>query len=119
MDTPEIPKKTLQHQNKRKMAPILLEEAVKDGVRESLKERFKERRGRVEIMVDILSVAIGGARKTEIVYKANLNFARLERYIPFLEERGLMANSGSVYKTTKKGEEFLSGYEKMAELLLT
>lgn len=99
------------------MAPSLLKEAVKDGVRESLKG--KERRGRVEIMVDILSVARGGARKTEIVYKANLNFARLERYIPFLEERGLMANSGSVYKTTKKGEEFLRGYEKMAELLLT
>ena len=102
------------------MAPtILLEDAVKDGVKESLKKRFKERRGRLEIMIDILSVAIGGARKTEIVYKANLNFARVERYIPFLEERGLMENSGYIYKTTKKGEEFLSGYKNMAELLLT
>ena len=101
------------------MASISLEEALKDGVKGSLKERFKARRGKIEIVIDILSVALGGARKTEIVYKANLNFKRIERYLPFLEERGLMESSGPIYKTTEKGKEFLRGYEKMEELLLT
>ena len=96
-----------------------LEEALKDGIRKSLSARFKDRRGRIEIMVDILSVARSGARKTEIVYKANLNFTRVERYIPFLEERGLMENSGSIYKTTEKGGEFLREYHKLKEFLVT
>ena len=101
------------------MASTSLEEALKEGVKGGLKERFKERRGKIEIVIDILSVALDGARKTEIVYKANLNFTRIDRYIPFLEDRGLMENSGPIYKTTEKGKEFLRGYEKMEELLLT
>jgi predicted transcriptional regulator len=70
-------------------------------------------------MVDILSTAREGARKTEMVYKANLNFNRAERYIPFLEERGLMENSGAVYKTTEKGTEFLHEYQMIKELFLS
>jgi predicted transcriptional regulator len=101
------------------MASSPLEDLLKDGLKGSLKERFKQRRGKLEIVIDILTVALGGAGKTEIVYKANLNFARIDRYIPFLKERGLLENSGSVYKTTEKGEELLRGYTKMKELLLT
>jgi predicted transcriptional regulator len=101
------------------MASTSLEEALKEGVKGGLKVRFKERRGKIELVIDILSVALDGARKTEIVYKANLNFTRIDRYIPFLEDRGLMENSGPIYKTTEKGKEFLREYEKMEELLLT
>ena len=101
------------------MASIPLEEAMKDGLRSGLKKRFKERRGRLEIMVDILSTAREGVRKTEMVYRANLNFNRAERYIPFLEERGLMENSEAVYKTTEKGKEFLHEYQMIKELFLT
>lgn len=101
------------------MASILLEDAMKDGLSRGLKERFKERRGKLEIMVDILSTAREGVRKTEMVYKANLNFNRAERYIPFLEERGLMENAEAVYQTTEKGEEFLREYQMIKELFLT
>jgi len=100
------------------MASILVEEAIKNGLKRGLKERFKERRGKLEIMVDILTTAREGVRKTEMVYGANLNFNRAERYIPFLEERGLMGNSGAVYKTTEKGEEFLREYRRIKELFL-
>ena len=96
-----------------------LKDAIENGVKESLKERFKERRGKLEIMADILSAAGNGARKTEIVYKANLNFPRIERYIPYLEKRELIATAGTVYKTTEKGEEFLREYQMMKDLLLT
>lgn len=99
--------------------PKLVDVAIKEGIRDSLKVRFKKRRGKLEIMVDILSVTRGGARKTEIVYKANLNFTRIERYIPFLKERGLMETTGSIYRTTEKGEEFLRDYQKIKELLVT
>ena len=95
-----------------------LEEAIRNGINESLKERFKERRGKLDIMADILSVTAKGAKKTEMVYKANLNFTRLGRYISFLEERGLLENSGAEYRATKKGEEFLRDYQKIHENLL-
>ena len=96
-----------------------VENIIKDGIRISLKDHFKERRGKLEIMADILLVTRDGARKTEIVYKANLNFTRIERYIPFLEERGMIKNSDQVYKTTEKGEEFLREYAKMRGLIIT
>ena len=88
-------------------------------VKGGFKERFKERRGRLEIIADILSVAMEEAKKTEIVYRANLNFKRAGKYLPYLEEKGLIENgnmSGG-YKTTEKGREFLRDYQRMREQL--
>jgi predicted transcriptional regulator len=73
------------------------------------------RRGKLEIMGDILRVALNGARKTEIVYRANLNFTRIERYIPLLEKRGLIEIARPLYKTTEKGEEFLRSYQELRQ----
>lgn len=89
------------------------------GVSESLKTRWKERRGKLEIMEDVLFVARNGARKTEIVYKTNLNFTRLASYVRYLEDKGLLEISGPLFKTTSKGHEFLRDYQKMREVLLT
>ena len=89
------------------------------SVEESFKEGFEERRGRLEIIADILSVAMEEAKKTEIVYRANLNFERAGKYLPYLEEKGLIENEnmGREYKTTEKGREFLRDYQKMKERL--
>ncbi|MCW3133487.1 MAG: winged helix-turn-helix domain-containing protein [Methanophagales archaeon] len=93
------------------------EEYIKERRRESLKDSFKKRRGKLEIIMDILSVAMKEAKKTEIVYKANLNFKRVGKYLPYLEEKGLIENIGSEYKTTEKGKQFLRDYQKMQEQL--
>jgi len=94
-----------------------IEEYIKDGIRDSLKDRFKKRRGGFEIIVDILNAAMEGAKKTEIVYKANLNFKRASNYLSYLEERQLIENMGDRYRTTEKGKEFLRDYQKMMERL--
>lgn len=101
------------------MGSIILEEELKDSVKGSLMCGFKERRGRLEIIAAVLSVTRNGSRKTEIVYKTNLNFARLDRYLLYLKEKELIENSESIYKTTEKGEEFLRDYQTIEELLLT
>ena len=90
-----------------------IEEVLRNGIRESLRNRFKERRGKLEIMADVLSAARKGARKTEIVYKANLNFNRVERYLLHLEENGLIENTGALYTTTDKGRKFLHDFQQM------
>jgi len=90
-------------------------DTLEEGIRKSLKWRFKERRGKLEIIADILSVALKGAKKTEIVYKANINFKRIEKYLPYLMEKGLMEHTNGVYCTTEKGKEFLRDYQNMKE----
>ncbi len=88
-------------------------EYIKERMRESLKDSFKKRRGKLEIIVDILSVAMEGAKKTEIEYKANLNFRSVGKYLSYLEEKGLIDNIGSEYKTAEKGKQFLRDYQQI------
>ncbi|RZN37719.1 MAG: hypothetical protein EFT35_05710 [Methanophagales archaeon ANME-1-THS] len=90
-----------------------------NAVSERLTPRWKERRGRLEIIEEVLFAAREGARKTEIVYKTNLNFTQLASYIRYLEEKGLLELSGPLFRTTSKGNEFLQDYQKMKEVLRT
>lgn len=79
-----------------------------------------ERRSRTEIIIDILSEALGAANKTRIMYRANLNFLRFNRYFGELLDAGLVEvfdNPGSecggvMYQTTEKGRELLKVLEK-------
>ena len=94
-----------------------LSEYIKEALKESYKDSFKKRRGRTDIIVDILSVAEEKVKKTQIVYKADLNFRMLEEYLPHLLDKGLIENTDGEYKTTEKGERFLTDYQKMKEML--
>jgi len=94
-----------------------LKEYVREGLKESFKESFKKRRSKLEIIADVLSAARGGANKTAIAHNANLNFNRVENYLSYLVEKGLMEHTDGEYKTTEKGREFLRDYQKMKELL--
>lgn len=96
-----------------------LEDALEEGLRKSLRWRFKERRGKLEIIADILSVTQKRAKKTEIVYKANINFTRVEKYLPYLMELGLIKQIDGEYLITEKGREFLRDYENVKEQLVT
>jgi predicted transcriptional regulator len=65
----------------------------------------------MEISADILKVAIGGARKSHLVYRANLNFAIIKDYLKDLSSSGLLlhpSNGNKLYTTTEKGIEFIN-----------
>jgi predicted transcriptional regulator len=64
-------------------------------------------RSRIDIIIDILDVAIGGTNKTSIVYKTNLNFKLADRYLMLLQNRGLIENRLDKYITTEKGKILL------------
>ncbi|MEM1582781.1 MAG: winged helix-turn-helix domain-containing protein [Candidatus Bathyarchaeia archaeon] len=77
------------------------------------------RRSRTEIIAQILRIAKGGARKTRIVYGANINFRLLDEYLKRLEKAGLIAkenNKRNIIKTTEKGIEYLRRYENLENL---
>jgi len=77
-------------------------------------------RTRVEILASILQVASKGALKTHIMYKANLSHRQLEKYLAFLEERGLLAEGidedlgNRIYRITEKGFDFLRKYSHVS-----
>ena len=76
-------------------------------------------RGRLQIIADILSVVRGGARKTHVMYQANLSFTLLKRYLTEVLEAGLIScDDGDLYRLTRRGESFLdrfSDYSKRCD----
>lgn len=81
--------------------------------------RVNSRRCSVEVIADILHIARNGARKTRIVYGANINFKLLNNYLKRLERSGLITTDprdGAIIKTTEKGREYLRQYESLRKL---
>ena len=72
------------------------------------------RRDKIEIFADILKAAKNGAKKTHLVYKANLNFSTIKNHIKKLKEKGLLIQTEEgYYLTTHKGDIFLEQYIKL------
>lgn len=71
------------------------------------------RRNNLDICAEILKVARGGANKTRIVYKANLNFKLVKKYLDRLTERDLIELSNRYFITTPKGEQFIEKYSSL------
>ena len=73
------------------------------------------RRNNLDICADLLNVAKEGARKTQMVYKANLNFKIIKKYINRLSEYGFLESERGQYFTTDKGNRFLVQYREFTE----
>lgn len=71
-------------------------------------------RCRIEICADVLRVAMGGARVTWIVYRANLNFVVVRRYLRDLVGAGALRKVEDLYHTTEKGREYLGHAESIS-----
>lgn len=72
------------------------------------------KRNNLDICADLLQVARAGARKTHLVYQANLNFKIVKGYLAKLLESGFLTyDEKGHYFTTEKGVEFLSRYDEL------
>lgn len=77
------------------------------------------RRGRFEIIGEILTITAdgtGGAVKTTIVYRANLNFNIANRYLNMLLQEGLIRvvdGPTMKYRITERGLKFLGMYKNL------
>ena len=70
------------------------------------------RRNDLDICADLLKVSRDGALKTHMVYKANLNFSIIKKYIKRLVENGLLESENGRYYTTDKGAQYLDQYRE-------
>jgi predicted transcriptional regulator len=73
-------------------------------------------RRRFDILADMMRVAGSGARKTKIMYFANLSFVLLNRYLEDALHVGFLRFDGEEYLVTKKGEAYLERYNKFSSM---
>jgi predicted transcriptional regulator len=71
------------------------------------------RRDRHDIIMEILKTAMGGRKKTYIMYKARLSHSQLKLYLELLNRNGMIMNNDGVFKTTPKGLTFIKEFESI------
>ncbi len=82
----------------------------------------RRRRGEVQILSSILSLCLKGAKTTHLMYKANLSYSTLRRYLSAALKRGLVKkvsyDDGSVvYCITEKGRLLLDRLKEVTYVL--
>jgi len=77
-----------------------------------LRENGRRNRRQTDIIADILRACGGGDSKTHIMYKANLSYPLLQKYLRLLLESGLMLQSDYEYRVSRLGREYLQIYEE-------
>ncbi|MFB0558203.1 MAG: winged helix-turn-helix domain-containing protein [Candidatus Bathyarchaeia archaeon] len=71
------------------------------------------KRNHLDICADILKVSKNGAKKTHVVYKANLNFKIVNKYLVELMDQEFLENDGDMFFLTEKGQDFIERYESL------
>ena len=82
--------------------------------------RGNGKRSDMEIAAAILKVALNGAKKSHIVFKANLNFQLGKKYLTRLINSGLLVGSedrSRIFSTTEKGTEYLKYFEGFKQFM--
>ena len=71
-------------------------------------------RDRLDIIADILQVASHEAKKTQIMYQANLSYRVLQRYLNEVTDASLLQfmDENQSYLITSKGQDYLSAYKE-------
>ena len=74
-------------------------------------------RGRIDIIADILKVAEATVKKTQIMYRANLSYTVLQKYLAELTDASLLAyeDQKQNYTLTNKGREYLTLYKEYSK----
>jgi len=71
-------------------------------------------RDRLDIIADILNVASRVAKKTQLMYQANLSYKVLQKYLNEITEADLVhfEYGNQCFMLTGKGQEFLDAYRE-------
>jgi predicted transcriptional regulator len=72
------------------------------------------KRRRVEILAAVLSSAVRGARKTRIMYDANLSYSIFTKYLEETIGLGFLQFGNGSYQTTTMGLKFLESYNRFS-----
>jgi predicted transcriptional regulator len=80
-------------------------------------------RGWVEIIEMILEICEGGALKTHIMYKCNLNSKQIAQYLQFLQDHKLIdiirkptTSKRPSFITTEIGKKYIDAYKQLENI---
>ncbi|MEM2995108.1 MAG: winged helix-turn-helix domain-containing protein [Candidatus Bathyarchaeia archaeon] len=82
----------------------------------------RHRRGEIQILMDILTLSLKGVKATHLMYKANLSYSTLRRYLSAALKQNLIrkvcGDDGSVvYYITDKGKLLLERLKEVKYVL--
>jgi predicted transcriptional regulator len=75
------------------------------------------RRGKLDIIAEILLYCEQKKSKTSIMYNTNLNYKQLKHHMENLTAQGLLLKQTNRYLTTEKGFHFLELFVQINDLL--
>ena len=80
---------------------------------------MSRRRSSIDVLHDILKLCNnGGIKKTAIMYRGNLSYDQLRRYLTVLTRQEIVArNDAGNYQVTAKGQHTLSRVSTVVEVL--
>ncbi|MCD6473704.1 MAG: response regulator [Thermoplasmata archaeon] len=78
------------------------------------------KRDTMSIIYSLLKNAVGGAKKTRLIYKTNLNSKIIEKYLAYCMRKGYIQARGNkpIYITTDKGMHLLKKIDEVEHLLI-
>jgi predicted transcriptional regulator len=82
----------------------------------------RHRRSDVQILMDILTLSLKGVKATHLMYKANLSYLTLRRYLSAALKQGLIKkvcidDGSAVYRITEKGKLLLDKLKEVTYAL--
>jgi len=73
---------------------------------------LRKKRNKYELLADLLESSRGGARKTSMMFKSNLSFRLLNKYLDFLLANGFLDKADGKYFPSEKGLLYLHRYSR-------
>lgn len=72
-------------------------------------------RGKADIIADVLSATGSGAKKTKIMYGANLSYRLMQKYLAEVVGLGFIFFNDKGYEVTEKGRAFLGRHKVFSD----
>lgn len=82
-----------------------------------LLSNLTQKRTTIDVIADILRNSMYGIGKTTLVFKSNMNFKRIEKYLVFLIAKGFLRHDKDEYSTTEDGKKLLKAIIDLKTLL--
>ena len=80
--------------------------------RNALDRLGRRKRTRYELLADLLQSSKGGAKKTNLMFRANLSFDLLNKYLKFLLDNGLLEMKDDLFFPTHAGLVYLQRFAR-------
>jgi predicted transcriptional regulator len=82
------------------------------------------RRGEVQILIQILNLSLNGIKVTRLMYRANLSYSTLRKYMLAMLKQGLIykvnhIDGSALYFTTEKGRLLLGKLKEVRHVLVS